>query len=631
MTRFNLSISNRLIAAFGIMILMVLLAIGVGVWYALQAQQAFEAISVANERLEDISHIQNKWLRTSGTMDGMLLSRKSRFNKQETEIFEDFNHHLEDFKEPITVFSPDYIETNQPAMDEIVKLGDELNVAVDQFLEYSSSSQWAQAQIHRFNVILILQYQFNNLLDDLSANTQAEVERLTIEVDQTQQQALLYWGIAIVVALVTVVISGVAATRSITQPVNLLIDQTRRVTHKDFSQITPSTQQDEIGELSRAFAQMTDMLRESYGLLEEQMLGRTRQLDTVATITERVNVILNVNELLNELVSQIQKQFNYYHTQIYLLDPTSATLVAETGSGTVGKEMKAQGYSIAIDATNTVATAARLGQIVRVDDTHNRNDWQPNPLLPDTRAELAVPIVVEGRVAGVLDVQQDRVAGLDKGDESMLTALANQVAIAIRNAQLFERVETALAEAYESQELYVEKSWEKSQIADIGGSYLYTDPDVSLDKANEKSITDRFQSAPTVSEPSVVSSEDQQGDPTVLAPVNLRGQNIGALQLYVPDKQDWSQDDLAVLEAVSNQLAQTAENLRLIDETRSRAGREETIRAISDKMRGATNLDELVKIAAEELGQRLSAGHTIVKLGRDSLSSEPLREGNGHG
>ena len=119
-----------------------------------------------------------------------------------------------------------------------------------------------------------------------------------------------------------------------------------------------------------------------------------------------------------------------------------------------------------------------------------------------------------------------------------------------------------------------------------------------------------------------------------MAPVIFRNQNIGALQLH-PDSaaETWTEDDLAVVQAIVDQFAQSAENLRLLNETQERAGREQTIREITDKLRAAPDLNSLVNTAARELGERLGVPHLMFELGRTTeLSrdlSRPGSSGNG--
>jgi signal transduction histidine kinase len=101
-----------------------------------------------------------------------------------------------------------------------------------------------------------------------------------------------------------------------------------------------------------------------------------------------------------------------------------------------------------------VARAARQREIVLVNDVRQATDWLSNPWLPDTHSEMTVPIIAEEKVIGVLDVQSDKVAGLDEGDKDLLRSLANHVAVAMTNAQLYKKEkDLRQAEAERAQEL----------------------------------------------------------------------------------------------------------------------------------------------------------------------------------
>lgn len=446
--------------------------------------------------------------------------------------------------------------------------------------------------------------------------------------NQTRNTALLA---VLIAGLVAIVAAGVA--QWLAGPITRLTTVVQQVTGGDLKAQAPVESRDETGQLATAFNSMTAQLRQLIGTLEERVAARTQRLEIGASLSERLSAILNLEELLAEVVNQVKDNFGYYHAHIYLVDDRQEKLVVAAGTGVAGEEMKAKGHSIPLAApTSLVARAARSGEIVSVDNVREAEDWLPNPLLPDTYSEMAVPIILEGQVVGVLDVQQDEVAGLDEGDANLLRSLANQVAVAIRNARLFEEVEHTLDEARTAQERYVEQSWQKSKAAVRHSQHLYADPDAApMDAAKQQAMAKVRQQAQEEAGPTVVTVGENERQQSLVAPVNLREKTIGTLQLYSsrPD-QSWTDDDLAVIEAVVDQLAETAESMRLFEETRSRAGREQTIREITEKMRTATSLEELVKTATEELGERLSAGHALVELGLDVASSQ-LEEGNGHG
>jgi GAF domain-containing protein len=103
----------------------------------------------------------------------------------------------------------------------------------------------------------------------------------------------------------------------------------------------------------------------------------------------------------------------------------------------------------------------------------------------------------------------------------------------------------------------------------------------------------------------------------LIACINLRNKTIGALQLQAQEQRLWTDDDMALVEAITDQLSQTAENLRLFEEAQARAGREQTIREITDKLKTAPNLDMLLETAARELGLRLGARHTVLEMGTE--------------
>jgi GAF domain-containing protein len=247
--------------------------------------------------------------------------------------------------------------------------------------------------------------------------------------------------------------------------------------------------------------------------------------------------------------------------------------------------------------------------------------------LPDTYSEMAVPIILGDQVVGVLDVQEDEIGGLDEGDASLLRSLANQVAVAIRNARQFEEVQTALAEAQAVQARYMQRSW--AAIERAGQSVEYHYQQLGAAPLSEAVASQLERGVTGQNEPTVITikadreaqdpgSQSQSG---VVAPIRVQNQTIGAIQLQDTGRsgsRQWNEQELTLVQVVAEQVAQVAENIRLFEETRERAGRERLIGQVTDRMRRAPDLETLMKIGVEELSRALGPARTFVRLGSEA-------------
>jgi PAS domain S-box-containing protein len=178
---------------------------------------------------------------------------------------------------------------------------------------------------------------------------------------------------------------------------------------------------------------------------EQEREQFTAQLRTAADLAERVNAILDPDELLSEVVEQLHDQFGLYHVHVYLLNTETRNLMMRAGSGEVGQVLLEQGHSIPFDREKSLVTrAARTREIVSVADTTTAPDFMPNPLLPETRSEVAVPLVAGDTVMGVFDVQDNRPGRFTSADLDIFSTLAGQIATALQNAGYVEQVEARL-------------------------------------------------------------------------------------------------------------------------------------------------------------------------------------------
>ena len=182
-------------------------------------------------------------------------------------------------------------------------------------------------------------------------------------------------------------------------------------------------------------------------LAEEAQLQRAAELETVARVSASTASILETDKLLQEVVDLTKDRFDLYHAHVYLLNKANDTLVLSAGAGEIGKKMVAEKRSIPLNqGQSLVAQAARTRQGVIENNVTKNPAFLPHPLLPDTKAEMAVPMLIGNKLIGVLDTQADQVDHFTQQDIVIKTTLAAQIAVALENARSFEKARTSLAE-----------------------------------------------------------------------------------------------------------------------------------------------------------------------------------------
>lgn len=260
------------------------------------------------------------------------------------------------------------------------------------------------------------------------------------EVVGVVDQAVRFTPLAGLIALAVAAAVALFIAQLITRPILRLTQVAARVTGGDLTAQAPVVSEDETGSLAMAFNVMTTQLRETLEGLEGRIADRTRIIATSAEVSRRLSTVLDRQKLVQEVVEQVQGAFGYYHSQIYFFDEAREHLVMAGGTGDAGQQMLARGHKIPA-GRGLVGRAAETNTAVLVAETAKDPNWLPNPLLPATQAEAAVPIALGDRVLGVLDIQHDQAFGLDQSDVEVLQSLAFQVAIAYQNARAFSQAQ----------------------------------------------------------------------------------------------------------------------------------------------------------------------------------------------
>lgn len=322
--------------------------------------------------------------------------------------------------------------------------------------------------------------------------------------------------------------------------------------------------------------------------------ARSIELKTVADLNAQVSTILEVDRLLQEVTDLTKERLSLYHAHIYLLNPAGDTLVLTAGAGDIGRQMVAEKRSILLNnPTSIVATAARNRSGVIINDVQGSDTFLPHPLLPNTRAELATPLIARGQLLGVLDIQSDQANFFNETKFSVIELMATQIAVAISNARLYEASERIsyrerilgsldrqlqsalsmdeilrtssreLAKALEVPESTVEiKLSEKRMSSKTWAGYL----DATATGEMRQAVLDGSKTDPITR---MTSSQFSQ-------PIMVRGTRIGSITVKPENDTLLNSDDKELIQDTARLVGQSLDQFRSFDEIKRS---EETARA----------------------------------------------------
>ena len=359
---------------------------------------------------------------------------------------------------------------------------------------------------------------------------------------------------------------------------------------------------DEEGNIAGTFGVSRDITDRK--MTELALERRAKQLQTVASVAREAAAILDVRELLDRTVKMVSDRFGFYHTGIFLLDEMGQYAILRAASSEGGQRMLARGHQLMVGTVGIVGYVAAMNEPRVALDVDEDSTFFNNADLPDTRSEVALPLAVRGRVVGVLDVQSTEQAAFSEDDVSVFRVLADQLAVAIENARLVERTEAQLQELSLLSGEYSVEAVGRLFTSERSLGFLYDRVDISpLDESPAA-----HHLAVERGERVLVSGQDSEG-PVMAVPLRIRGQVIGSLGVEAEDGRGWSPEEIAVIEAVSEQVAQALESAQLFAEAQRSAQQMqalyETSRTISSSMEEEALMRSVMESVQRTLGCEL--------------------------
>jgi GAF domain-containing protein len=328
-------------------------------------------------------------------------------------------------------------------------------------------------------------------------------------------------------------------------------------------------------ELEQKVEERTKELGDTARRLEE----RSAQLQTAARIAREAVAIRDVDQLLDETVRLISDRFGFYHAGIFLLDETREYARLRAASSEGGQRMLARGHRLKVGEEGIVGYVTGRGEPRVALDVGVDAVFFDNPDLPETRSEMALPLQVRDEVIGALDVQSREPAAFSDEDVEVLRTLADQVAIAISNARLFQQAQEALEAERRAYGQFSREAWRRlfSSERQMGARY---DPRGILPSEGDSPATEQA---------------------TLAVPIEVRGQVIGVLDSYKQaDTGGWTLDEVALMESLTHQLGVALESARLYEDAQRTLGEVRALNAIATTVSRSLRLDEVLHETLEQ-------------------------------
>lgn len=452
-----------------------------------------------------------------------------------------------------------------------------------------------------------------------SLNTMLIAEVPQEYVLRTSLNSLFGGGVLGIFTLFIAIVAVAVSAESIARPISALAKTAESFAAGELSARTSIIRRDEIGALGKTYNQMAEQLQDIIGALEQRVADRTREFEnqtlrlrTSAEVARDAATSHNLNELLNNAGALIQERFNLYHTGIFLLDSNKEYAVLVASPTEAGKQMIANNHKLRIGEVGIVGRVAATGEPRITLDTGMDAVHFSNPLLPKTRSEMSLPLKIEGKIIGVLDVQSDQPQAFNEEDIAIMQILADQLAIAIERTRLLQQVEDNLKEIQMAYGQSTRGSWKS--LADSG---LLNNAGYRFDNVRIQSINttpylgaEAMQTGESIVQ--TINGKDQVTQATVAIPVKLRGQSIGVVTVKL--KEGYSSNTISTLEQVIERLATSMESARLFEEARLRADREQAISQVTSSISSATDFDSILRTTVEEIGKSLGDSEVSIQV-----------------
>lgn len=355
-------------------------------------------------------------------------------------------------------------------------------------------------------------------------------------------------GIGIGIGLVMLLL-GILMSRAVIIPLTRLRDLAVALSTAQPETAPVGTRFVEILQVEDSLKRLNQRLRNVLVTQDQEIEARTAELRITAEMGRIIAAETDLNSLLPLTVNLLRERLGYYHAQVFLVDDLKQFAVLKASTGEAGQQLLSRNHKLPVGSRSVIGQVTERAEPVLASDTRHADYWLPNPLLPKTRAEAAVPLRVGNEIIGAIDVQSVEADAFDEPTIATLQTIADQLAVAIRNAQLFEEKEGLLSASLELTQMLTRDSWE-----------------TYLEQRDDQDALGFIYDLSNVAPVSQGNGPRLRGEQLNL-PIELRGQVIGELAAELPEGENLSPEQENVVSQVLDRVALALENARLFDQT----------------------------------------------------------------
>lgn len=371
----------------------------------------------------------------------------------------------------------------------------------------------------------------------------------------------------------------------------------------------------------------TAQLEASADILEQRVSERTnklemqsRRLQQVADIVRDITSTGDIESLLARSTNLISTRFGYYHIGVFLLDNKHEYAILSASPTDTGKQMIADNLRIRVGDPSLVGQVAASGEARFRVNSGTDAAYFNNPLLPDARSEMALPLKVEGNLIGILDIYGNQSHELDEDDVHIMQVLADQLATTIERTNLLQQLQQNMAELEQTYGRTTRESWKL--LADGGAlqNSGYRFDNIRIQPINE--IPEPGSEALLTGNMVIHRGNGQKPADYELVsiPIKLRGQPIGVVSVKL--KKDYNRNTINTIQQAIERLALSLESARLYEEARLRADREQAISGITAAISSSADFDAIMRTTVEEIGKSLDDTEVSIYIAENSRESD---------